>query len=266
VAGSASRHRLPAGDVRAAIVALVFSALAAEAQDRPFAFAYSPGAWKQDGTLVFVAPGYADAAPSGVARDGFESRFGLETRFSKRLSLLGGVSFAEAPEAGSAANFQLEALYDVLGGAGGFRLAAGSGYRREGEGASVWLGRVVGERSFNGGRLLGDLRLEKPFIEGRDAMDVIVTLAAARHLGRGFSAGAELVGEDLEALWEVEEAEGGGRILIGPSLHWRRADGRFVATLAGGPVFRFNANRQESLAPRNLGNGFAVRVSLAYVF
>jgi hypothetical protein len=143
---------------------------------------------------------------------------------------------------------------------------AGSGYRHEAEGASVWLGRVAGERAFDSGRLLGDVRLGKPLVKGRDPLDVIVTLAASRRVGRGFSAGAELVGEDLEAIWEPEEAEGGGRVLAGPSVHWRRADGRLTATLAGGPVLRINPNRRASPAPRTLGNGFAARMSLAYVF
>jgi hypothetical protein len=240
--------------------------LSVSAQERPFAFAYAPSAWSRDGALAFVAPAYADAAPRAVGRDGFQNQLGLEARVARRLALLGDVSFGETSGAASAAQFQAEALYNVLGDTSRFRLAAGSGYRREGEGHSVWLGRVVGERAFASGRVLADLRLEKPFVEGRDEIDVIVALAAARRFGRGVSGGVEVVGEDLEALWEPEEAEGGGRILIGPSLHWRRRDGRLSATAAGGPVLRVNANPLSSLAPRALGNGYAVRVSVAYVF
>ncbi len=85
-------------------------------------------------------------------------------------------------------------------------------------------------------------------------------------LGRGFSFGVEAVGEDLEAFWEQNEAEGGARVLMGPSLHWVRPDHRLLATLAGGPVFRYRENPQASPAPRSLGNGYAVRASLAVVF
>ena len=247
-------------------IAVALAPWAAQAQDRPFAFTFSPGAWNRDGALVFVAPGYADAAPSGIARQGFESRLGLEAKVGQRFSVLGDIGVGEAPQAGQAAQLQAELLYDVLGGARRFRLAAGSGYRREADGTSVWLGRAIGERGFETGSALGELRLEKPFAAGRDELDLIVTLAASRRLGRGFSAGAEVVGEDLEALWESEDAEGGGRLLAGPSVHWRRKDGKLAATVAGGPVFRVNANPRDSLAPRSLGHGFAVRLSVAYIF
>ncbi|HEX4964705.1 MAG TPA: hypothetical protein VF173_28090 [Thermoanaerobaculia bacterium] len=74
------------------------------------------------------------------------------------------------------------------------------------------------------------------------------------------------MGEDLEGLWEQDEAEGGARVLAGPSLHWVRPDHRFLATLAGGPVFRIHQNNLTSQAPRSLGNGYTVRASVAYVF
>jgi len=240
----------------------------AAAQDRPFAFASSPAAWDRDGALVFIEPAYADAAPAGMASDGFASRMGFEARVASRVLLLGDVSFRSSEER-SPADYRAEALFDLRPGGGtGLRLAAGTGYHHEASGASVWIGRLVGERVLASSRFLGDLRLEKAFSSDseRDALDAIVTLAAARQLGRGFSFGAEVVGEDLEGLWEPEEAEGGARVLAGPSLHWIRPDRRLLLTLAGGPVFRFRENARSSAAPRSLGNGYAVRASLAVVF
>jgi len=245
-------------------------AFAAAAQDRPFAFASSPAAWERDGALVFVEPAWADAAPAAMARDGFASRLGFEARVARRVLLVGDAGFARSENEDSPVDFRAEALFDLRQGAGsGFHLAAGTGYRREATGTSVWLGRLVGERVLGAARFLGDLRLEKAFAsEGseRDDVDAIVTLAAARQLGRGFSFGVETVGEDLEAFWEQNEAEGGARVLVGPSLHWVRPDHRLLATLAGGPVFRFRESTQTSPAPRSLGNGYAVRASLAVVF
>jgi hypothetical protein len=258
-------HRLWRGLLLSALSTLW--PLAAVAQDRPFAFASSPAAWERDGALVFVEPAWADAAPEAMARDGFASRMGFEARVARRVLLVGDVGFAQSEEDDSPVDFRAEALFDLRPGAGpGFHLAAGTGYRREATGASVLLGRLVGERVLASSRLLGDLRLEKAFETERDELDAIVTLAAARRLGKGFSLGAEVVGEDLEALWESNEAEGGARVLMGPSLHWVRPDHRLLATLAGGPVFRYRASTRESPAPRNLGNGYAVRASLAVVF
>lgn len=245
----------------------ILGPLAAAAQDRPFAFVSSPAAWDRNGALVFFEPAFADSAPEAMVRDGFGSRVGLEARVARRVLLVGDVSFADS-QTGSLTTFSAEALVDLRPGVvgSGFHLAAGTGYRREAEGASVWIGRLVGERLLTSSRLLGDLRFEKAFEAGRDNLDAIVTLAAAKHLGRGFSFGAEVLGEDLEALWEQDEAEGGARVLAGPSLHWVRPDHRFLATLAGGPVFRIHSNNQTSPAPRSLGNGYAVRASVAYVF
>jgi len=240
---------------------------AAAAQDRPFAFASSPAAWERDGALVFVEPAWADAAPAAMARDGFASRLGFEARVARRVLLVGDAGFASSEDDDSPVDFRAEALYDLRPGAGtGFHLAAGTGYRREAAGASVWLGRLVGERVLPSARFLGDVRLEKAFEADRDEIDAIVTLGAARRFGKGFSFGVELVGEDLEAFWEQNEAEGGARVLLGPSLHWVRPDHRLLATLAGGPVLRYRENTQASPAPRSLGNGYAVRASLAVVF
>jgi hypothetical protein len=237
------------------------------AQDRPFAFVSSPASWERDGALVFFEPAFADSTPETVARDGFGSRMGFEARVARRVFLVGDVSFADSGAGRSLTTFTTEALIDLFpGAASGFHLAAGTGYRREAAGTSVWIGRLVGERLLSSTRLLGDLRFEKAFAAGRDEVDAIVTLAASRLLGKGFSFGAEVVGEDLEALWETDEAEGGARILAGPSLHWARPDRRLLATLAGGPVFRIHSNTQTSPAPRDLGNGYAVRASVAYVF
>jgi hypothetical protein len=241
--------------------------LIAAGQDRPFAFASSPASWERDGALVFVEPAWADAAPEAMARDGFASRMGFEARVARRVLLLGDVGFAQSQEDDSPLDFRAEALFDLRPGAGsGLHLAAGTGYRREVTGASVWLGRLVGERVLPSARFLGDLRLERAFETDRDELDAIVTLAAARRFGKGFSFGVEAVGEDLEAFWEQNEAEGGARVLTGPSLHWVRPDHRLMATLAGGPVFRFRGNTQSSMAPRSLGRGYAVRASLAVVF
>ena len=240
--------------------------LAASAQDRPFAFAFSPAAWDRNGALFFVQPAYGEAATEAIARDGLESRVGFEARVTRRILLLADVGVGIS-ESDSPATYRAEVFYNLLAGKDRpFHLALGSGYRREAEGVSVWLGRLVAEHRRDANRFLGDLRFEKPFDRERDEIDAIVTLAAARTFGRGFSGGFEVLGEDLEALWTPNEAEGGARILVGPSMHWVRSDRRLLATLAGGPVFRLNANDQASAAPRELGNGYVIRASLACIF
>lgn len=250
--------------VFAALVLLVV-ARAAAAQDRPFGFSFSPGAWERDGTVAYIEPGYSNAGPRAAGRDGFETRIGVEALVGGRVSLISSLSFGEAT-GGSVTALRTEALYHVLRGARAFHLAAGTGYAREADGTSVWLGRVVGERTLRSGRVVADVRLEKPFRTGRDALDVSVSLGALRRLGGSLWLGGEAVGEDLEGLVDAQEAEGGARILVGPTFHWARPESRWFVTLAGGPVFHPRANDRRSLAPRALDQGFAVRLSFAYTF
>ena len=49
----------------------------------------------------------------------------------------------------------------------------------------------------------------------RDPLDVVVALGAVRQLGR-WQLGAEIAGNDLEALWSAAEAEHGARVVAGP--------------------------------------------------
>jgi hypothetical protein len=82
--------------------------------------------------------------------------------------------------------------------------------------------------------------------------------------------GLELIGEDLEGFWEQDEAEGGARLLAGPSIRIAPRSQRWQASIAGGPVVHATRSSVRSGATRSLpvGNrdGYAVRASLTYGF
>jgi hypothetical protein len=67
-------------------------------------------------------------------------------------------------------------------------------------------------------RLLGSLLFEKPFEEGRDAVDLITSVGVGWKLQPALAPGVKAVGEDLEGLWEKEEAEGGASLFFGPVM------------------------------------------------
>ena len=60
---------------------------------------------------------------------------------------------------------------------------------------------------------------EAPLSHARDGLDVILGAAAAWQVTADTSVGLEALGEDLEAIWRSGEAEGGARLLAGPSVH-----------------------------------------------
>ncbi len=61
--------------------------------------------------------------------------------------------------------------------------------------------------------------LEAPISHNRDRIDVIVGAGAAWQATARTSVGLEALGEDLEAIWDSTESEGGARLLAGPSVH-----------------------------------------------
>lgn len=57
----------------------------------------------------------------------------------------------------------------------------------------------------------------------RDAADMLFSLGIARHATAALTLGFEAAGQDLEALWDPAEAEGGARLLAGPLAAWQLA-------------------------------------------
>ena len=66
------------------------------------------------------------------------------------------------------------------------------------------------------------------------------------------SLGVEAIGEDLEGFWEADEAEGGARLLVGPSLHVSPHKQRWQLIATGGPLFHPTDTGRSSSAFRDL--------------
>ena len=99
-------------------------------------------------------------------------------------------------------------------------LAIGGGMLHEIGGTNVLLARVVGGHEAESWRLHGNVLFQKPFASDRDTIDLISTVGWGRRITPALAIGVEAVAEDVEGFfWEVEEAEGGARFLVGPSIH-----------------------------------------------
>jgi hypothetical protein len=116
--------------------------------------------------------------------------------------------------------------------------AAGGGIRQEWDGTRVLVGRVIARTALAHGAVQGSLVMERAFSSPirRDGADLVTSVGWSRRVSARFSAGVEAIGQDLEGFWDPAEADGGAKLLVGPSVHAQTASGRWSATVTAGPV------------------------------
>jgi hypothetical protein len=124
-------------------------------------------------------------------------------------------------------------------------LAAGGGIRQEWDGTRVLIGRALAGGAVAHGRLQGSVVLERATSSRirRDAADVITTFGWSRAVARHVSAGLEGIGQDLEGLWDPAEADGGAKLLVGPSIHLQSGTATWSAAVTAGPVMTAATSR-----------------------
>ena len=213
--------------------------------------------------------GYGVRAIRPFGEEGVEQRAGVVYGVSKRLSLAAFAgAWLDEQSAVRLGSVQAELMADLSNGRLPLDLSAGVGYLREYLGTSVLLMRFAAGRQWARLAMHGNAVIEKPFAANRDAVDLITSFGASFQVHPRARAGIEAIGEDLEGLFEEEEAEGGAKLMVGPVLQFALSDqARF--RLGGGPIFYLSRSRNISSAPRFLppgDSGYAVRASLAYGF
>jgi hypothetical protein len=238
------------------------------AQDRPFLFSVSTPQPEVSHVTVHLDTGVGEGPFDVVQNEQPEQRFGVQATLGNGLTLLARVGVA-SDDRETRTSQQGELLYSLVRSQahhGG--VAAGIGVRHEAGGINVLLGRVVAGRNFDVWRLDGNAVFEKPFSAHRDSLDLVTTFGVARRLTSAVHLGIEVIGEDLEGFWETDEAEGGARLLAGPSIRIAPPSKRWQASVAGGPVVHATRSSVTSDATRSLPatnrDGYAVRVSLTY--
>jgi hypothetical protein len=255
--------------VKALVLAALAGAAPAAAQVQPFVFTVTTsGASTTDRWSVRYDVGYAERSTAPFGYDGLEQRARVQGALGRGFTLLGQIALGTAGGGGTSSTQEAEVLKDVTGAGRRLQLAGGLGARREWDGTSVLLGRVAVARAFEASSLAANVRVERPLAEGRDGLDLITSIGWHHRLGGGLAAGIEAVGEDLEGFWEAEEAEGGARLFVGPSLRFA-ASPRVFASLCGGPIVRATRTDRRSDAARGLpsgDDGYTVRLMVGWVF
>jgi len=165
---------------------------------------------------------------------------------------------------------QIEIVRPVLS-IGSLNVAGGGGFRQEWDGTRVLIGRVLAGSDLGRGRLQGSLVLERCVSSTlrHDGADVITSLGWSRAIGSRVSAGVEGIGQDLEGLWDPAEADGGAKLLVGPSLHAHSPSGNWVASVTAGPVVQTVSNVSPRNAPAAMspssGHHFGIFASASWV-
>jgi hypothetical protein len=245
---------------------IVVAALPVAAQERPFLFLTTPAEGVKPAVRFDYDVGIGERAFQSDTANQPEQRIGVQASRG-RLTLLARFGIAEVGSSYQSSQSG-EALYSILKPGGLVALAAGGGVLHEPDGVNVLLARLVAGRNTDASRLYGNLLFQKPMSAERDAVDLITSVGWARKLAHGVSLGVEAIGEDLEGFWDPEEAEGGARLLAGPSLHISPPGRRWQLIATGGPVFHPSDTGRSSDALRDLppstrGTSYAFKASLS---
>lgn len=182
---------------------------------------------------------YGDKVAGPFGFDGVAQQFAVKGYLGSRFTLYAHAAFGFAAGENVMSAQQAEVLRDFIGGkrGQGLRLGAGLGIGRDFSNVKNALGRITASYVTGNLKAGGNLLFEKAFSGDRDAIDVITSLGVQYRLLGQLYGGVEAVGEDLEGFWDEEEAEGGAKLLIGPSLNMVPRNSRFSFSLSGGPVF-----------------------------
>jgi hypothetical protein len=202
-------------------------ARAGDVAETPYVYHRTPGAAGDVTVEAETAYGTREARPFG--EQGVEQAVRVTVTPTDRLSfgVRGGLVVDEQADAAVMIDGAVRA------GWGGVDLVAVAGWGRDYRGSQLVRLTLGASRSWGRFNLSARGIGEIPFAEGRDAADLIVGVALSRELGARFRVGVEAAGEDIEGLWEPDEAEGGARLLVGPTL-WMTRGGMFVGLNGSG--------------------------------
>lgn len=211
----------------------------------PFLFSISTLTPENSKWNLDYSGSYGERVVSPFGFDGVSQQIAVNGYLGKRFTLYANaaVGFPKEDEISSA--FQAEIIRDLFGGKKnlGLRVGAGLGVRNDFTNVNSMLGRATISYVALKWKAGGNLLFEKAFASDRDAIDIITSIGFHYRFINSLYGGVEAIGEDLEGLWDKEEAEGGAKVMVGPSLNLAPKNSRFSFSLSGGPVIYATQNQ-----------------------
>lgn len=191
---------------------------------------------------------YGERVSGPFGFEGISQQLGIKGYLGNRITLYANAALGFAGENNVSSAQRAEVIRNFLGGkkAQGFRLGAGLGVGKDFSNTFSMLSRITLGYETTRWKTCGNILFEKAFAGNRDAIDVITSMGVHYRLAGEFYGGMEAVGEDLEGFWDEEEAEGGAKLLIGPSFNLAPKKSRLSFSLSGGPVFYATRNQQSN--------------------
>lgn len=255
-----------------AVLACVLGASPASAQvpSHPFVFSLLPvAAPGKSRVTLFGDVAYGEQMFAALGPEHLEQRLGAELGLGSKVMLVAQAGWIGSSDAGpSRLSGQVEAFRRLTGERSRLKLTVGLGAGRDYQATAAALGRLVAWGTWGRNTVVSNIRLERAFGNPRrDALDVNTTVGFAHAVSSRVRVGVEAVAEDLEGFVESDEAEGGAKLMLGPSLAFGSSKSGWGLSLTGGPVFRLSRSTvsgTSSGATRALGNGFVVRSSVVF--
>jgi hypothetical protein len=182
---------------------------------------------------------YGQRVSGPFGYDGVGQQFAVKGYLGNRFTCYASTSLGFSAGENVLSAQRAEIIRDFIGGkkSYGLRVGLGMGVGRDYYNVISMLSRAT--LSFDAPRWKagGNLLFEKALARNRDQIDVISSVGFHYNLLGRLYGGFEAVGEDLEGFWDKEEAEGGAKLLIGPSLNMTTNNSRISFSVSGGPVF-----------------------------
>lgn len=239
-------------------------------QPQPFLFTISTLNASARGWSLNYSGGYGEHTVTPLGYDGVDQDIAVKGYLGDKFTLFTSIGVGLANNGSINSIEQAEVLRDFVGGntSTGLRIGASLGFRREFNNDKVALSRLTATYEDLSWRLGANVRFEKAFDVNRDAFDVISSVGIHHELAGQLYGGIEAVGQDLEGFWETDEAEGGARVLIGPSLNYVPVASRFSFTLCGGPIIYAThsvlAPNEYAVRELPLTNGFTMKFNVGF--
>jgi len=234
---------------------------------QPFLFTLNTLTAENPRWNIHYSGSYGERTKGQFGYDGLGQQFGVKGYLGSRLTLYATASLGFANGGGVASAEQAEVIRDLIGGkaVSGFRLGAGLGLSRDWSNTGSAISRITASFDRINWRMAGNFRFEKAFDKTRDRLDFITSIGFQHRVSGTLYLGFEALGQDLEGFWEKDEAEGGAKLLIGPSVNLEPNHSKLSFSISGGPVFYATRSQvASSAAIREIGNiasgnGYTIR-------